>query len=198
MARGRHWITFSGTAEQVGRAFHTGIHRYRVNGETHFANAIEPSVPADLDTVVVGIRGLNDFRPKSQYIRPKPEFNSTDGTHRIVPDDFATIYDIQRAYNIGIDGTGQKIAIAGRTDIDINDIRTFRKMFNLPANDPQVKLFGPDPGTNADDLVEKRTSTSNGRAQWRETRRSFMRIRTTSRRQRNTRSIRDWQAGSEL
>ena len=104
--------------------------------------------------MVAGIRGLNDFRPKSQYIRPKPEFNATDGTHRIVPDDFATIYDIQRAYNIGIDGTGQKIAIAGRTDIEINDIRTFRKMFNLPANDPQVKLFGPDPGTNADDLVE--------------------------------------------
>ena len=154
VARGRHWITFSGTAEQVGHAFHTEIRRYRVDSETHFANATEPSVPEALEAEVAGVRGLQDFRSKSQHIIPKPEFNATDGTHRIVPDDLATIYDIQQVYKIGIDGTGQKIAIAGRTDIDIADIRAFRKMFNLPAKDPQVMLFGPDPGNQADDLLE--------------------------------------------
>ena len=154
VARGRRWITFSGTAEQVGRAFHTEIHRYTVNGETHFANSTDPSVPAALEPVVAGLRGLNNFRPKSLAVRPDPEFTVSDGTHRLAPDDLAAIYDIQPAYGIGIDGTGQKIAIAGATDIDISDIRSFRKTFNLPANDPQVKLFGPDPGTNKDDLLE--------------------------------------------
>src|ERR1035438_343382 len=55
VARGRHWITFSGTAEQASRAFHTEIHRYVVDGQTHFANATEPSVPAALAGVVAGI-----------------------------------------------------------------------------------------------------------------------------------------------
>ena len=45
-ARGRNWLAFSGTAGQVRTTFHTEIHRYRVEGEMHFAAAAEPSVPA--------------------------------------------------------------------------------------------------------------------------------------------------------
>jgi subtilase family serine protease len=41
-ARGRNWITFSGTAAQVYHTFQTEIHRYVENGETHFANATAP------------------------------------------------------------------------------------------------------------------------------------------------------------
>src|SRR3984885_10399289 len=37
-ARGRNWVTFSGTAQQVRAVFRTEIHRYSVNGETHYAN----------------------------------------------------------------------------------------------------------------------------------------------------------------
>jgi biotin operon repressor len=34
-ARGRNWIAFRGDAGQVQKAFHTEIHRYVVDGETH-------------------------------------------------------------------------------------------------------------------------------------------------------------------
>src|SRR6266550_4836912 len=51
-ARSRAWITFSGTAEQARNAFHTEIHRYNVNGKIHYANATNPSIPADLSDVV--------------------------------------------------------------------------------------------------------------------------------------------------
>ena len=44
LARGRNWISFTGTAAQVSSAFGTEIHRYNVNGELHYANA---TVPAD-------------------------------------------------------------------------------------------------------------------------------------------------------
>ena len=51
-ARGRNWLTFSGTAGQVLATFRTEIHRYRVDGEMHFAAAAEPSVPASLEPLV--------------------------------------------------------------------------------------------------------------------------------------------------
>ena len=39
------FVDFSGTAGQVAQAFHTEIHRYRVNGQDHFANAGDPYIP---------------------------------------------------------------------------------------------------------------------------------------------------------
>jgi hypothetical protein len=60
------------------------------------------------------------------------------------PWDFATIYNITPLWTAGIDGTGQTIAIAGTSAIDIgetnvtgsngyNDVNTFRTFFNLPT-----------------------------------------------------------------
>ena len=61
VARGRNWMVFSGTAGQVQRAFRTQIHRYVVNGETHFANSGEPSIPAALEPVFWGFRDSTIF-----------------------------------------------------------------------------------------------------------------------------------------
>ncbi len=156
VARGRHWIAFTGTAGLIDGAFHTAIHRYNVDGETHFAAASEPSIPAALAGVVSGFQGLDDFYPKPMYrIVPAddPAYNS-GSAHYLAPDDFATIYNLNKLYTAGIDGTGQKIAIIGDTDVDLADIQNFRRRFNLPANDPQVVLYGPDPGINSDSLGE--------------------------------------------
>src|SRR5580658_4817326 len=65
VARGRHWITFCGTAGQISGALHTEIHRYLVGGKMHVANSTEPSIPEALQSVVAGFRGLNDFAPVS-------------------------------------------------------------------------------------------------------------------------------------
>lgn len=64
----RSTITFSGTAREVERAFHTSIHYYRVDGKLHWANLEDPRIPQALSGVISGIQGLNDFRP-----RPLPE-----------------------------------------------------------------------------------------------------------------------------
>ena len=45
VAQGRNWIAVSGAAAQIESAFATEIHQYVVDGETHFANATNPSVP---------------------------------------------------------------------------------------------------------------------------------------------------------
>jgi len=155
ISRGRNWIVFSGTAAAVRDTFHTEIHRYRFAGEPHFANVAEPSVPAVLAPLIMGLRGLHDFRLKPAGLRTTAELGSGEFA-QLAPDDVATIYDIAPLYKAGFDGSGQKVAIAGQTDVDLADIRAFRSKFNLSANDPQMVLVAgsPDPGLSPDDLPE--------------------------------------------
>src|SRR4029077_14889472 len=135
MARGRNWISFTGTAAQVNSAFGTEIHRYNLNGELHYANATSPLIPAALMGVVVGMRGLHDFRPKPMGIRRnsglRPDYNSSNFGPLVAPGDIATIYDINTLYTAGIDGSGQKLAVMGQTDIYLADIADFRSGFGL-------------------------------------------------------------------
>ena len=163
VARGRNWIAAGGTAGAVETAFGTQLHRYRVSGELHFANTTEPTIPAQLQGVVKAVRGLHDFRMKprlrSANIQPRtmrPEYTTSLGDHFLGPSDFATIYNIQPLYSAGITGSGQKLAVVGQVDIDLSDIRQYRTLFNLPANDPQIILVpgSGDPGTNKLDLGE--------------------------------------------
>jgi uncharacterized protein (TIGR03437 family) len=143
VARGRHWITFGGTAERVSSAFRTEIHRYVVNGETHFANSTAPSIPAAFANAVSAIRGLDDFGLQSMALKSltQPAFDS-GGYHYLAPDDIAAIYDLTPIYKAGITGAGQRIAIVGETNINLSDIRAFRKDFGLSPNDPQVISYG--------------------------------------------------------
>ncbi len=163
VARGRSWIAVGGTAAQVEQAFQTEIHSYLVNGETHYANASEPSVPAAFAPLVKGIRGLNDFhmKPRARPAPVQPDFTAHYATSQgnfLAPGDFATIYDVTPLYNAGINGAGQKIAIAGQIQVNLSDIEQFRSMFNLPANDPQPVLVpgSANPGSNpkSGDLAE--------------------------------------------
>jgi uncharacterized protein (TIGR03437 family) len=163
VARGKSWIAVSGTAAQVEAAFQTEIHNYAVNGEAHYANASEPSVPAALGSVVKSIRGLTDFRLKPRLARASHlKVNYTNApfcdTYCVAPDDFATIYDVTPLYSAGINGSGQKIAIAGQIEVNLSDIEQFRSMFHLPANDPQPILVpgSRNPGSNSasGDLAE--------------------------------------------
>ncbi|MFI5087479.1 MAG: protease pro-enzyme activation domain-containing protein [Terriglobales bacterium] len=154
-ARSRSYVAFSGTASQVEAAFGTPIHHFLVNGELHYANVSNPKLPWPLAAVVTGIHGLNDFRPKPRGVRP--QFTSSlSGNHYLAPDDFATIYNLHALYNSGIDGTGQKIAIMGQTDLILSDIATFRSVSGLPASAPTVVLVpgSRDPGVVSGDIVE--------------------------------------------
>ncbi len=158
-ARSRAWIAFSGTAAQVQSAFHTQIHEYDISGETHHANAEEPALPAAFAGVVLGVRGLNDFKPKPRatvrHIRPNFT-SSISGNHFLAPDDFATIYDLKPLYSSGVDGTGVNIAVMGQTDVTMSDIDTFRAVSSLPKNDPRVVLVpgSADPGIVTGDIDE--------------------------------------------
>jgi hypothetical protein len=164
-ARSRAWVSFSGTAAQVQAAFQTEIHSFSFKGETYYANATEPSVPSALADVVLSIRALDNYRLKPRSVvrrvnsRLKPDFTSSlTGNTFVAPGDFATIYDVNALYNIGIDGTGQSIAVMGQTDLYNNgsDVTAFRSAAGLPANSPTLTLVpnSLDPGVVSADIEE--------------------------------------------
>jgi len=158
VAASNRLILFSGTVSQVAEAFHTNMHRYRVDGAEHIANAQEPRIPAPLAGVVCGVVSLHNFRRKSQVTVRKslalgPEYSS-GATHYLFPADFAAIYDLNPLYAAGTTGTGISIAIAGRSNINASDVAAFRATAGLEANDPTVIVPGANPGLVAGDQDE--------------------------------------------
>jgi subtilase family serine protease len=158
VARSHSFVMVSGTAAQIGRAFGTTLHKVSLNGEQHIANLNEPSLPAPIAGVTRGITGLNDFRLKPhvrahQVLAPNYT-SSTSGNHYLVPGDIYTIYDINPLLTNSINGAGVTIAVMGQTDISLASAASFRSVSGLSVNPPTVKLFGNDPGTQANDLDE--------------------------------------------
>ena len=170
VAKGQNILIFSGTHAQLRSAFRTEIHQYRVAGILHYANAFNPNIPVALAPVVAGIAQLNDFpiRPSHTALNvvkqnkekgkwellqsansTTPLFNtSISGADffAVGPSDFATIYNVQPLWNAGIDGTGQTIAIVGRSDINPADVDAFRSFFGLPPKNLNIIYDGPNPG----------------------------------------------------
>ncbi|MGD0222288.1 MAG: protease pro-enzyme activation domain-containing protein [Terriglobia bacterium] len=162
-ARGRTWVSFSGTAAQVQAAFQTEIHNFSFHGQTYFANASEPAVPAALADVVLGVRGLDNYRlkPRSRvrHVKAEPDFTSAiSGNTFVAPGDFAVVYDVANLYNAGIDGTNQTVAVMGQTDLydSGSDVTAFRSAAGLPANSPKLELDpnSTDPGLSSGDIEE--------------------------------------------
>jgi subtilase family serine protease len=97
----------------------------------------------------------------------RPMFGTTGGSgsntypvEDIAPYDFAAIYNVAPLWNAStpIDGTGQRIAIVGSSNINLADVATFRSSFGLPPNVPTVVIpdSSSDPGACSD------PSASNG------------------------------------
>ena len=157
VAKGRTVIEFSGNAAQVQEAFHTAIHKFVVNGEEHWANSTDPQIPAAVAPVVAGVKSLHNFLKSPQLVitdekfiakytpGSRPEFTSS-GQYALAPADYATIYNINPLYNSQVNGSGRTVAVVGRSNIIVQNVTDFRSVFGLPANNPQIKVNGPDPG----------------------------------------------------
>ena len=136
VAPGRMTIDFSGTAAQIGAAFHTEMHRLTVNGVNHIANMSDPAVPVALSGVITGIVSLSDFRPHTNFRqRPNYTFTADGGTYQaVVPGDLATIYNLTPLFTAGISGAGQTVVVIEDTDVySTADWTTFRAKFGLSA-----------------------------------------------------------------
>jgi subtilase family serine protease len=152
VSSGGRLLQFTGTAAQVEETFHTPIRAYTVAGELHYANTNDPEIPRALASVVFGVVSLHDFRSQPSIVRRDLSDSANTWSYNgiqqsaLVPQDLVKIYDVSPLYTASLDGTGQSIAVIGRSNIAIANVRTFRTSFGLPANDPQIILNGKDPG----------------------------------------------------
>ena len=164
VSQSHRFIVFSGNASQVENAFSTEMHTYSYKGQSFISNSKNIQIPAALQarssrasSACTAIRKHPPPRcsaQKSTSRRARASFTFDDGSHYMTPADFAKIYDVQALYDAGIDGTGQTIAIVGRSNISVQDVTDFRSNLGLPANDPQVIVNGDDPGQTYYDLPE--------------------------------------------
>jgi subtilase family serine protease len=140
VSNNRNEISFDGTVSQIEVVFGTQIHNYAVDGEIHFANATDPSVPEALAESVLAIGHLHDFAPKPR-VKIWPHLTSyVSGSHFMTPADLATIYNVQPLYSTS-DGTGQTIVVVGQSSVNTADLSNFRSAAGLPANPAQMVLL---------------------------------------------------------
>jgi len=156
VSRGKNQITFSGSVAQAEQAFGTELHYYSVNGERHFAPSADLLLPTSLVGVVQAVTNLSTFRPRSHVKQkgPQPAVQShftsgQSGKHFLGPKDVATIYDISPAYNAGLNGSGQSIAVLGQSPIVMSDVENFQIASGVftTAKDPILKLV-PNTGSS--------------------------------------------------
>src|ERR1700677_4630599 len=166
ISKSRREIHFSGTIGQIQTAFQVQMHYFLMpNGEMHVSNDRDISVPSALASVIAGVPTLNNFFKKSHRveggtgnkratevgrnsrIKPGPRYTVSTSTHYVSAGDFATIYNTAPLLAQGINGSGETIAIVGRSDILLSDVQTYRQMMGLLPNDPNFVYAGQDPGT---------------------------------------------------
>ncbi len=158
------FIDLSAPASAVSRAFGINLRYFSIDGETRFSATSAPSIPAAFANVIHSISGLSEthLQPMSRMhskpltsmgvgsdVGPSPDYTSGgSGAHFVTPGDFATIFDVQPTYAAGFTGTGQKVAIIGRSRVVPTDISEFESMTGLPANQPNtvIPANGVDPG----------------------------------------------------
>ncbi len=159
---GHQTIEISGSVAQLRNAFHTQIHAYSIKGQTRYANANDPQIPAALAPVVAGFVSLNNFPirsyaetygkaiydPATNKATPQWTIGSSANGYSFVlaPGDFATQYDLKPLYTAGVNGTGQNIAIINESNVNVDLVNQFRSLFGLPTNPVQVIIDGNDPG----------------------------------------------------
>jgi subtilase family serine protease len=142
-------IDLSGTAGQIGAAFHTSIHHIMYNDQEHISNMTAPRIPAALSPVVAGFVSLNDIRPKPHLIRPKKGFSFPfSGVEQfdIGPGDFSVIYNVGPLYKEKITGKGQTVVVLEDSDILNADVATFRTAFGLNKFSGTFKQVHPGTG----------------------------------------------------
>lgn len=159
------FVAVHASAAAVSAALSTSIHAFATAGGTRLAATQDPALPATLAGIIQSVEGLSEtleqpsvheLAPSSQAsAQPRsvsPRYTYLSTYHYVTPDDFATMFDLKPSYTAGFLGTGQRIAVIGRSRVVNSDITQFESIIERGTNLPNVVLPNPnyDPGYTAD------------------------------------------------
>lgn len=129
---GSQLVKLSGTTNQIGSAFSTSMHRYRLGEGSYIAASTAGKLPASLASVTTGVVGLS---------APTKMDLASSGTKKagLLDQLFGTSYDpasLTGFYQApeSVAGKGQEISIIGEGDLSqvSKDLVTFEDKFHLP------------------------------------------------------------------
>jgi len=155
----RGWIEFSGTVAQVEQAFQTQIDSAVTAGGTRPVLAGSLSVPAALKPLIHGLVSLDGALSAASLTTPVPMTStvaqlaaqtSLSQAEALTPQLAAQLLHLDALHTAGINGAGETIAIAARSNVSSSDLAAFRAAFGLPASQLAVTPSGTDPGLTAD------------------------------------------------
>lgn len=147
---GQQVIDFSGTVAQAEQAFQVHIAMYRgQDGREFYANTAAPRVPLALRSLIVNINGLNNAvvyshppvptRALSGARQPLSALDprtvncpgpGSNASQYLLPSQFATAYNYNGAYNSGLHGEGQSIALFELDLATQGDITNYEACFD--------------------------------------------------------------------
>jgi subtilase family serine protease len=140
------FIDFTATAGQVRATFHAETHYYNMQGGKYPANAQDPQIPAALEHVVAGIKGLSKIPVRSHRTPGRPVsydaqthtwhdteptmaewalpkyFAASSGNFDVTPQDFYTIYNVNPIFKTGNLGAGATIGLPEPTDMEYGSV----------------------------------------------------------------------------
>jgi subtilase family serine protease len=173
LAPSRVFVTVEASAAVVTATLGTPFRTFDLNGQSRLATTVEPSVPGAVAPLIAAIAGLaatpNEPQSQGRAMRQPgvtaatvggptitPQYTLSSGQHFLTPGDFATIFDINPVYSAGYTGTGQKVAIIGRSRVTSADVSQYEANVGLATNLPNtiVAANGVDPGISFGDEGE--------------------------------------------
>jgi hypothetical protein len=153
VAPSRMFIGFGGTATDIGRAFQTELHYYKVNGEQRMSVNSDPLIPRALAPAIKAVRGLYTIEENPlHYDRALSSISPELGggaSYYLGPSDFDTIYNVPTS----VTGAGVTVGIVGESRTDFADFSNFRALtgatFANPTEIIPTAYGGVDPGPAA-------------------------------------------------
>jgi subtilase family serine protease len=142
-------IDLVGTVAQVEETFAVPMRAYRHLGRRVLANAAAPWIPVRFASLVRSLR-LQTVPLADPVVRVR----TANVTLTVVgPQDAATVYDFNVAYDRALDGTGQTIAVVARSDFDLADVAQFQDQFGAHTRMPQKVFPATNPGIGSPDFA---------------------------------------------
>jgi subtilase family serine protease len=135
-------VDFTGPVARIERAFGVRMSRYQYRGHSALATADPPQLPANLAAHIAFLR-LDTFslaRPLVRIIQAGSNTDAMDTT------DMQVAYDALPVLQRGIDGSGQTVAVVGRSDFLLSDVTQFQQQFGTVVRAPVKTFPGGNPG----------------------------------------------------
>ena len=154
------WIEFSGTVGQVEQAFGTQVDLVSAGGAARPMLSRAISVPGAFQPLVQGMVSLDGVVSAAALSAPRP-VNTPAATlaaahalaqvEALTPRLAGQLLHWDGLQAKGVQGAGQSIAIAARSNLQAGDVAAFRATFGLPAATVSVQPIGVDPGLTVDE-----------------------------------------------